>query len=124
MKARRQNKVLVKTILSATMCFLLFSVMTICEEPLRQIADHRNCLSIEHCLFSASSSSDKDSSGELPLPIGHHHMGSSSVHNFTEPESSKLSILTNTPALTLSFSFRVPESNLAKSIFNPPRTLI
>ena len=124
MKPRTKNKILMKALLSVITFFFFFSATTICEDPYISNFYHKGCLSYEHCLFSASSNSDKDSSGELPLPIGHHHVGSSSVHNFTKLESLKPLIQTNTPTLTISSSYSIPESNLAKSIFNPPRTLI
>ena len=119
------NKILMKVFLSIIVFFFLFSATTICEDPFVSNFYHKDCLSNEHCLFSTSSNnSDKDSSGELPLPISHCHVGSSCVHNFTKLESPKPLIQTNHQTFTTLSGYSMPESYLIKSIFNPPRTVI
>jgi len=125
MKSRMVNKILMRVFLSISVFFFLFSATTICEDPFVSNFYHKDCLSNEHCLFSTSSNnSDKDSSGELPLPISHCHIGSSCVHNFNKIESPKPLIQSNNQTLTMPSGCSMPESNLIKSIFNPPKALI
>jgi len=125
MKSGRENKILTRAFLIAITFFLFFSATTICEDfYVSNFYNHQNCLSSEHCLFSATSDSDKNSSKRPALPISHCNTGSSCFHNLNEIEGLKLLIEPDISTSTVSFNHLFPESNLIKSIFNPPRTLI
>ena len=106
------------------MFFFFFSAATICEKPFVSNAYCKDCLSSEHCLFSQVDDSKQNSSKKLPLPLGHCHIGNSCTHNSTKSESLKPLIQTDIPTLTISYNYSILESNLIKSIFNPPRPLI
>lgn len=125
MELRTKNKILMRVLLSVIIFFLFFSATTICEDfYIPNCYNHQNCLSSEHCLFSASFDSDKDSSEGPSLPISHCNTGNSCFHNLTKIEGPKPLIETDILTSTISFNYLIPESNLIKSIFNPPRTLI
>ena len=113
-----------KLLLSLTMFLAFFLSSTICENPYLSDYYHKDCLSYKHCLFSQASNSKQNPSSELPVPISHCHIGSSCLHNFVKSESLKPLIREDTPTLTTPFNYSIPENNLIKSIFNPPRTII
>ena len=124
LKQVTKNKIPMKALLSVTLFFFFFSATTICEEPFVPNVYHKDCLSSEHCLSSQIDNSKHNTSTKSPLPISHCHIGSSCAHNSTKSESLKPLIQTDTPTLIISFNYSILESNLIKSIFNPPRTLI
>ena len=123
-RSRTRNKILMKLLLSVTLFFFLFSATTICEEPFVSNFYHKGCFSYEYCLSSQVDNSKKSSSAKLPLPINHCYISSSCVHNFTKSESPKPLIQADIPTLTITYNYSILESNLIKSIFNPPRPLI
>ena len=125
MKPGTRNKILMKALLSVMVFFLFFSATTICEDfYIPNFYNHQNCLSSEHCLFSASSGSDKSSSEGSFLPISHCNTGNSCFHSLTKIEGLKPLIETTIPTSTISCNYLIPESNLIKSIFNPPRPVV
>ena len=123
-RSRTRNKILMKSLLSIIMFFFLFSATTICEEPFVSNINHQDCLSYEHCLSSQIDNSKHNTSTKFPLPVSHCHIGSSCAHNSTKSESLKPLIQTDIPTLTIVYNYSILESNLIKSIFNPPRPLI
>jgi len=123
-RSRTRNKILMKLLLSVTLFFFLFSATTICEEPFVSNVYLKDCLSSEHRLSSQFDNSNNNTSTKFPLPVSHCNIGSSCAHNSNKSESLKPLIQTDTPTLIISFNYSIPESNLSKSIFNPPRTLI
>ncbi len=119
-----KNSIQRKLLLSLTMFLAFFLSSTVCENPYLSNYYHKDCLSYKHCLFSQADNSKQNSSTKLPLPVSHCHINSSCVHSFTRSESSKPLIKTDIPVLTISSGYSIPESNLIKSIFNPPRFII
>lgn len=124
MELRTKNETLMKALVSIIIFFFFFSTTTICEEPFTSNLHHKDCLSYEHCLLSQVDNSKQGSSEKLPFPITHCHISSSCAHNLIKLENSKPLIHRDAPTLVIAFNYSIPESNLIKSIFNPPRTLI
>lgn len=123
-KPGTKNRIPMKSLLSIIMFFFLFSATTICEEPFVSNINHQDCLSYEHCLSSQIDNSKHNTSTKFPLPINHCHISSSCVHNFTKSESLKPLMQADTLTLIISCNYSIPDSDLIKSIFNPPRTII
>ena len=122
MKSGRENKILTRASLITIAFLLFFSATTICEDfYISNFYNHQNCLSSEHCLFSASSDSDKNSSEGPSLPISHCNTGNSCFHNLTKIDVIKPLMETDIAASTISINYFFSENNLIKSIFNPPR---
>ena len=113
-----------KIICSIIIFFFFFSAVAVCEASFQPNFYHKDCLSIEHCLFSASSSSDKNSAPKLPIPVSHCHSSTFCAHSYIKSEIPKSLIRTNTPILVIYSEYLIPEYNLEKSIFNPPRPII